>query len=87
MRKYKSYQRVRKSLTVHLPWYKSRLNCLTRMILSLIAVRTVNLVDIAFGGDKTKALSNYHRLQRFFNGFEVNFTQVASGISNKYATP
>lgn len=76
----KAINELEKSLAVHLPWHKSRLNCLTRMILGMIAVRTVNLVDLAcaFGGGKTKALSNYRRLQRFFSGFEVNFTQVAS---------
>ncbi|ODS24642.1 hypothetical protein AB835_02630 [Candidatus Endobugula sertula] len=65
---------LEKNLAVHLPWHKSRLNCLTRMILGLIAVQTVNLVDLtfAFGGGKTKALSNYRRLQRFFSGFDMN---------------
>ena len=63
----KAINELEKSLAVHLPWHKSRLNCFTRMILGMIAVRTVNLVDLAcaFGGGKTKALSNYRRLQRF----------------------
>ena len=83
----KAINELEKSLAVHLPWHKSRLNCLTRMILGMIAVRTVNLVDLAcaFGGGKTKAPSNYRRLQRFFSGFEINFTQVASLLFGLFA--
>lgn len=83
----KAINELQKSLSVHLPWHKSRLNCLTRMILAMIAVRTVNLVDLAcaFGGGKAKALSNYRRLQRFFSGFEVNYAQVASLVFGLFA--
>lgn len=83
----KAINELEKSLAVHLPWHKSRLNCLTRMILGMIAVRTVNLVDLAcaFGGGNTKALSNYRRLQRFFSGFEINFTQIASLLFGLFA--
>jgi len=74
-------------LSSHLGWNKSRLGCLTRMILAMIAVRTVNLVDIAcaFGGGNTKALSNYRRLQRFFSGFEIDYAEVASLLFGLFA--
>ena len=57
------------------------------MILGMIAVRTVNLVDLAcaFGAGKTKASSNYRRLQRFFSGFDMNFTDVASLLFGLFA--
>ena len=63
----KAINESERSLSVHLPWHKNRLNCLTRMILGMIAVRTVNLMDLACacGGGKTKALSNYRDLQWF----------------------
>lgn len=57
------------------------------MILAMIAVRTVNLVDIAcaFGGGQTKALSNYRRLQRFFSGFDFSYSEVASLLFGLFA--
>jgi len=57
------------------------------MILAMIAVRTVNLVDIAcaFGGGNTRALSNYRRLQRFFSGYEIDYAQVASFLFGLFA--
>jgi hypothetical protein len=83
----KAINELQKSLSVHLPWHKSRLNCLTRMILAMIAVRTVNLVDLAcaFGGGKVKALSHYRRLQRFFSSFEIHYSQIASLVFGLFA--
>jgi hypothetical protein len=79
----KHISELERSLSTHLDWNKSRIGrigCLEGMIMAMIAVRTVNLVDIAcaFGGGKTKALSNYRRLQRFFSGYEIDYSQVAS---------
>ena len=67
-------------LSIHLGWNKSRIGCLARMVLAMIAVRTVNLVDIAcaFGGGQTKVLSNYWRLQRFFSAFDFSYAEVAN---------
>jgi len=83
----KHISELERSLSAHLDWNKSRIGCLARMILALIAVRTVNLVDIAcaFGGGNTKALSNYRRLQRFFSGYEINYAQVASLLFGLFA--
>ena len=74
-------------LSGHLKWNKSRIGCLARMVIAMIAVRTVNLVDIAcaFGGGKTKVLSNYRRLQRFFSHFELNYAQLASLLFGLFA--
>ena len=75
------------SLSSHLKWNKSRIGCLARMILAMIAVRTVNLVDIAcaFGGGQTKALSNYRRLQRFFSEFDFSYCEVARILFGLFA--
>lgn len=74
-------------LSTHLAWNKSRIGCLARMVLTMIAVRTVNLVDIAcaFGGGQTKALSHYRRLQRFFSGFDFSYAEVASLLFGLFA--
>ena len=76
----KHINELESSLSSHLGWNKSRIGCLSRMVLAMIAVRTVNLVDIAcaFGGGQTKVLSNYRRLQRFFSGFDFCYTELAS---------
>lgn len=83
----KHISELERSLSTHLGWNKSRIGCLARMIMAMIAVRTVNLVDIAcaFGGGKTKTLSNYRRLQRFFSGYEIDYGQVASLLFGLFA--
>jgi len=85
--KTKHISELERSLSVHLSWNKSRIGCLARMILAMIAVRTVNLVDIAcaFGGGKTKALSSYRRLQRFFSGYDINYAEVAGVLFGLFA--
>lgn len=45
--KTKHISELERSLAAHLSWNKSRIGCLARMMLAMIAVRTVNLVDIA----------------------------------------
>jgi len=53
-----------------LGWHKSRLDCFTKMLAALFAVRTVNLQEIALAmlGPAT-ASSHYRRLQRFIDTF------------------
>lgn len=48
-------------------WHKSRIRCLIQIIVGLIAVRSVNLKELAcvFTGE-TEMNSHYRRLQRFF---------------------
>ena len=48
-------------------WHKSRIRCLVQIIVGLIAVRSVNLKELAcaFVGE-TELSSHYRRLQRFF---------------------
>ena len=54
-------------------WNKARMDCFAKMLLSLFAVRTVNLSEIAVGfAGKAQKDSNYRRLQRFFADFEID---------------
>lgn len=50
-----------------LGWHKARVTCFTQIIMGLIAVRSVNLKQLAcaFSGEAMLD-SNYRRLQRFF---------------------
>ncbi len=55
------------SLNQHFGWNKARINCFVPMLLGLIAVRTVNLPEMAIVFDSdVKVSSRYRRLQRFF---------------------
>ena len=66
-----------------LNWHGSRLDFLAKFMLALIAVRTVNLAEIAtaFAGH-AKVDSKYKRLQRFFKDFELNYDLIAKLIVN-----
>lgn len=69
------------SLNGFLGWNKARAECFLSMLLSLFAVKTVNLKELALAfNSKTKTESNYRRLQRFFASFEIDFVQIARWI-------
>ena len=56
---------------------KRRLDCLAKMLLSIILTKTVNLTRLAcmtFG--KACQMSHYRRLQRFFSGFLICIKRV-----------
>lgn len=61
-----------------LKWNKARVNCLAQLLISLFAVRTVNLrsLSLAFGGT-AKVSSRYRRIQRFFATFNLDYTVFA----------
>jgi hypothetical protein len=70
-----------RSLNRHLKWNKSRLSCFAGMLLALIAVRTVNLKDMATAFDSEARLdSRYKRLVRFFAEFKIDYTLIARWI-------
>jgi len=59
-------------------WHKSRVNCMSLFMISLIKVRTVNLTQIALAmNPHVCAASNYRRLQRFFALFDLDLNAVA----------
>lgn len=70
-------------LHLQLHWNKQRTDFLSKFIITLIKVRTVNLSIIAesFPG-KAKTESHYKRLQRFFHNFSIDFSVIASFITS-----
>ena len=63
---------LEQTLLENLPWNKARIKFVTRFLLALYAVQTVNLsiLATAFSGH-AKEESNYKRLQRFLHNFEL----------------
>ena len=66
-------------------WNLSRIKCLAQMVLALLAVKTINLVQIstAFRG-KTKQASNYKRINRFMCKFSFSFDCVAKFVVSMF---
>jgi hypothetical protein len=58
-------------LSENLSWNRARIKFLSRFLIALFQVQTVNLAKIAsvFAGD-AKVASNYKRLQRFVRFFQ-----------------
>ena len=72
---------LEKILNEYFAWNKARMNCFSKMLLSLIAVKTVNLSEIAVGfSSKAQKESRYRRLQRFFSDFEIDKKKLACFI-------
>lgn len=72
------YSALKQALQPHLKWHGARISFLALFLLALIKVKTVNLSDLAVGfGGKALKESNYKRLQRFFRGFELDYSEIA----------
>ena len=65
---------LERTLIDNLPWNKARIKFVSRFLLALYAMRTVNLSSLAtaFSGH-AKEESNYKRLQRFLREFEMPY--------------
>ena len=72
---------LERTLTDNLPWNKARIKFVTRFLLALYAVRTVNLTKLAtaFAGRASED-SNYKRLQRCLHGFALPYAEVAQFV-------
>ena len=72
---------LEQTLLENLPWNKARIKFVTRFLLALYAVQTVNLsiLATAFSG-RAKEESNYKRLQRFLREFELPYAQLAAFV-------
>ena len=72
---------IEQTLFENLPWNKARIKFVTRFLLALYAVQTVNLsiIATAFSG-RAKEESNYKRLQRFLHNFELPYAQLAQFV-------
>lgn len=68
-------------LMIHLGWNKARIDCLTRIIIGLFTVKTVNLVELSQAFiSKAKPQSSYKRIQRFLRSFTFDVDMVAALI-------
>jgi hypothetical protein len=60
-------------LNKHFNWNKARITCLAQMVKGIIAVKTVNLSQIASSfSSKAMASSSYRRMQRFLKHFDFD---------------
>lgn len=59
-------------------WNKNRIDCLSKMLVSMMIVRTVNLREIATAfSSPTNEDSRYKRLKRFFAHFKLDYVVLA----------
>lgn len=59
-------------------WHKSRVECFSNLLVSLISRQTVNLAHLATHfPSKAQIGSNYRRIQGFFKEVEFNYHDVA----------
>ena len=72
---------LEKSLNVYFEWNKARMTCFVKMLLALLATRTVNLNKIACSMlGEVEQSSKYRQLQRFFAQMAIDFDKVAGFI-------
>ena len=84
----KDIRSLEQTLLENLPWNKARIKFVTRFLLALYAVRTVNLAVLATAFSGTaKEDSNYKRLQRFLRNFEVPYAQIAQFVVKVLGVP
>ncbi len=82
------YSELKQALQPHLNWHGARLSFLALFLLALVKVKTVNLSELALGIEgKAQAASKYKRLQRFFRGFEIDYTVIAKLVISWMAIP
>lgn len=69
---------LKRILGQQLGWHKSRLDCFAQMLLSLLAVKTVNLHELAIGmNSQTQISSRNKRVYRFFASFTIDMTVIS----------
>ena len=77
-----------KTLNYYLNWNKARVTCLAQMLRSIIAVRTVNLSQIAIGFcSKSKDDSSYKRIQRFLRFFNFDLSVIVKIVFAIFPLP
>lgn len=74
---------IEQTVLENLPWNKARIEFVTRFLLVLFAVQTVNLSIIATAlPGHTKEESNYKRRQRFLHNFELPYANWPNSSSS-----
>lgn len=64
-----------------LNWNKARLDCFSRMLISLLMVRTINLKKMSIDfPSKAQSESRYHRIKEFFRLFTIDRYLIAQII-------
>ena len=72
---------LRQTLKPLLGWHGARLSLGALFIIALLKVKTVNLAELATGfRHHAKTDSNFQRLQRFFWGFELDYSLIAKAV-------
>ena len=65
-------------LNQYFNWNKARITCLAQMVKAMLAVKTVNLTQIALSfTSKAGHLSSYRRIQRFFKCFDFDPSSIS----------
>ncbi|MBO1437216.1 hypothetical protein J3L12_08395, partial [Meiothermus sp. CFH 77666] len=67
------HKRLVELIPPQLGYHLARVNLIAAIVLALVRVRTVNLTQVA-------PSSNYRRLQRFFEGFELCQLKLAKWV-------
>ena len=82
------YSELKQTLQSHLDWHGARVSCLTLFLLALLKVKTVNLSELSVGfGSLALPASSDKRLQRFFRGFDLNYSVMAKTVVAWMAIP
>lgn len=69
---------LERTLAANVTWNRARIKLLARLLVALIAVKTVNLAEVASVLNAGALVdSNYKRLQRFFRHFQMPYAEVA----------
>jgi hypothetical protein len=75
------YSELKQALQPHLGWNKARVSFLSLFLLALLKVKTVNLSELSLGfGGLALPESNHKRLQRFFQGFPLDYAVIARAV-------
>jgi hypothetical protein len=76
------------NLRPHLGWHGARLSFVALFLMALFRAKTVNLAELAtVWGGKAAESSNYKRMQRFFQSFEVKMEQFAKMVMSMASIP
>lgn len=80
----KHFNQLRESLSKIFTWHKSRIDCLSNLLIGLISSQTVNLSKISrCFKNNNQISSNYRRSQVFFKDVEFDFDAIAEfGINH-----
>ena len=73
---------LERMLADNLSWHTARIKFVAAFLLALVAVKNVNLVELAcaFAG-RAKPDSHYKKLQRFFRFFDLPYAEIAECVA------